>query len=211
MKNFLVISVLIMLALQATGQGPVMEWHEGFGTKYEEHVHEGFQTKDGGYLGVGQTWEGYSDYQDILVVKADSAGNLEWQTIIGTEDQFDVGICALEATDGYYIGGGLYSETNDRQLRGLVKLDLAGKTIWEKTYPGLRNGAIRGIDMAYDWNLILTGYTNSYDPGFLFIADEADGFIMKCDTSGNVIWDKSISAPQGTKIREAADSTIAIA
>jgi len=188
-----------------------MEWHEGFGTKYGEHVHEGFQTNDGGYLGVGQTWEGYSDYQDILVVKADSSGNLEWQTIIGTEDQFDVGICAIETRDGYFIGGGIYSEAEGRQLRGLVKLQLDGDTIWTRTYSGTRNGAIRGIDIAYDGNLITTGYIGCYDPGFVFISEESDGFVMKCDTSGDVIWDKSISAPQGTKIREEKDSTIAIA
>jgi len=210
-KNILVISVLILLALQVTGQGPVMEWHEGFGTNYEEHVHGGFQTNDGGYLGVGQTWEGYSDHQDMLVVKADSTGNLEWQTVIGTENEFDVGICAIETSDGYYIGGGLYQEADDRQLRGLVKLNLDGEVIWTKTYPGTRNGAIRGIDIAFDGNLVTTGYTGCHEAGFVFIADEADGFVMKCDTSGNVIWDKSISAPQGTKIREEKDSNLAIA
>ena len=105
-------------------QGPEITWHKGFGTDSEEHVHEGFQTSDGGFLGVGQTWESGSEYMDMLVVKADSSGKLEWQRIIGTEDRWDVGICAMETTDGYYIGGGLYSAESNRQQRGLVRLDL---------------------------------------------------------------------------------------
>jgi len=206
-----ILAAFLIPACQVLSQGPEMEWHEGFGTGSEEHVHEGFQTKDGGFLGVGQTYEGYSDFMDVLVVKADSAGNLEWQVIIGTPHEFDIGICALEASDGFYIGGGLYSAIEERQMRGLVRLDQDGSVLWKRTYPGIRNGAIRGIDSTFDGNLITTGYTGCREAGFVFIADDADGFAMKTDQKGSIIWDKSISAPQGTKIREENDSTIAIA
>ena len=34
---------------------PEMEWYVGQGTDVEEHVHEGMQTSDGGYIGIGET------------------------------------------------------------------------------------------------------------------------------------------------------------
>ena len=45
----LVFSTLMGLS-PSFSQIPSMEWHKGFGTEQEEHVHEGWQTNDGGYI-----------------------------------------------------------------------------------------------------------------------------------------------------------------
>ena len=47
--------------------------------------------------------------------------------------------------------------------------------------------------------------------GFLFIVEDGDGFIMKTDPDGNMVWDKVISSPQGTKVRIETDGGLAIA
>ena len=36
---------------------PQIQWHKGYGTPQEEHIHEVMQTLDGGFLGIGQTAE----------------------------------------------------------------------------------------------------------------------------------------------------------
>ena len=66
---------------------PEMEWYVGQGTDVEEHVHEGMQTSDGGYIGIGETQESSNDdgMGDILIIKIDASGNLEWQERFGTE------------------------------------------------------------------------------------------------------------------------------
>ena len=69
-------------------------WYMGQGTDREEHVHEGMQTSDGGYIAVGHHWEKEEDptgFTDMIILKTDSNGNELWQTIIGTADKFDVG------------------------------------------------------------------------------------------------------------------------
>ena len=63
-------------------QAPVMEWHKGYGTDGGDHVHYGMQTSDGGYIMVGQT-EKDQNGSDMLVVKTDATGNLEWQKVKG--------------------------------------------------------------------------------------------------------------------------------
>ena len=43
------------------------------GTDFEEHVHEGMQTSDGGYIGVGSGNNGNQPY-DIIIIKTDNSG-----------------------------------------------------------------------------------------------------------------------------------------
>lgn len=181
---------------------PEMEWHKGYGTTYGNHPHEGMQTSDGGYIAIGQTWDS-SDEPEMLVVKTDSNGELDWQKIIGTRNQPDIGICVAEVSDGFICGGGLYSASNMKPA--LVKLDKSTGDIvsgWPKYYSGSQNCSIRGIDILGDGSIVATGYRNALEAGFLFICDDGDGFIMKTDSSGNLQWDNTLSVPQGTKVRE---------
>ena len=192
---------LIFILLNAavlSAQAPDMQWNKGYGTDRGEHIHEIMQTTDGGYIGIGQTDEGRRSGSDILVVKIDSQGEFEWQRIIGSKGKPDVGICVDETADGFVIGGGL---SDGNQHRCLAKLDHNGDFIWQKTFPGKKNGMIRGIDVLPGGQLITTGFTNYRRPGFVFIADNSDGFIMKTDSNGEVIWEKPISAAQGAKVR----------
>jgi len=187
--------------MTAWAQNPRMEWHHGYGTSKEEHVHEGWQTSDKGFIGIGQNEEKGGSRTNILVVKTDSLGTQEWITELGTIDEWDVGITVHETTGGFIIGGGLYNEETGRQDRALAKLDHQGQVVWQHTYQGSKASAIRGIDINEQGEIIATGYTNCWDDGYTFIAEESDGFVMKTDSSGAVIWDKPISAPQGTKVR----------
>ena len=192
---------MLLAGFQLWAQAPELEWYMGHGTNLEEHVHEGWQTSDRGFIGIGQNEEKDGSRSNILVVKTDSQGIREWMTELGTENAWDVGICVHESTGGYIIGGGLYNAETERQERALVKLDHNGGVVWQKNYGGTKASAIRGIDVNEEGEIIATGYTNCTDHGFVFIAEEADGFVMKTDTAGGVIWDQPISAPQGTKIR----------
>jgi len=178
-----------------------MAWHKGYGTSFGNHVHEGIQTSDGGYIGIGQTWDS-SDCPQMLVIKTYSNGNKQWQKVIGTGSQPDIGICVAEVSDGFICGGGLYNLGNMK--RALVKLEKASGNIvsgWPKYYSGSNNCAIRGIDILGDGSIVATGYKNCPEAGFVFIVDDGDGFIMKTDADGNVIWDKGLTVPQGTKVR----------
>ena len=180
-------------------KAPAMQWHQGQGTDLGEHVHEGMQTSDGGYIGIGQTDEPKEKGFNLLVVKTDPDGKLEWQRIIGTPKQNDVGYCVDEVEDGFLIGGGLWHD--DRQKRYLSKLDREGETLWEHYYDGPGNDGLRSIDINGDGSLITTGYKGAPEGGFIFISLESEGYIMKTDQDGNTIWEKKISSPQGTKVR----------
>ena len=65
-KNNLIL--LLLLSYIAIAQAPDVEWFKAQGTNTEEHVHEGFQTSDGGYIGIGHGIE-TSGSDDMLIIK----------------------------------------------------------------------------------------------------------------------------------------------
>ena len=175
----------------------------GQGTDREEHVHEGMQTSDGGFIAIGHHWEKEEDptgFTDMIILKTDSNGNELWQTVIGTPDKFDVGYSVNELSDGYIAGGGLYKD--GFQKSAIVKLDFNGQILWQKIFSHNGVGGIRGIDVTNNDEIVVTGYKEGDEEGFLFISDGSKGFITKISTTGEVIWDKDLSAMQGTKVKQ---------
>ncbi len=97
-----------------------------------------------------------------------------------------------------------------RQQRALVKLDRDGEVRWQHAYGGGGQGAVRGLDVLPDGTVLATGYVDSPDPGFLFIADDASGFLLAVDADGGLLWEQALDLPQGTKVRGEAAGTIAV-
>ena len=202
------ISTLIILFspfIELQAQVPTVEWFRGQGTSGEEHVHEGLQTSDGGYIAIGHGIDPDDD-GDMMIIKVNEQGFFRWKREFGTMGKLGAGYCIAEISDGYIAGGGIFDPDSQRTQRFLAKLDLDGKIEWEKYYGSPGVGSIRGIDITDDSSIVVTGYVNAPDDpefqGFVFIVDEGDGFIMKLDLEGNVIWEESVDAPQGTKVRE---------
>ncbi|MCD6115678.1 T9SS type A sorting domain-containing protein [bacterium] len=206
----LICCILAMLSFFsfAEAQTPVMEWFKGQGTSTEEHVHEGMQTSDGGYIAIGDGIEQYRA-DDMLIIKVNENGIYEWKWDFGTANKYGAGYCISEVADGYIAGGAIFDPDSQRTQRFLTKLDFTGDVVWKKFYGSSGVGGIRGIDITSDGSIVATGYINTPDisefQGFVFIVDEGDGFIMKLDADGNVDWEQIIDAPQGTKVREISD------
>jgi hypothetical protein len=178
-------------------------WYIGQGTDREEHVHEGMQTSDGGFIAIGHHWEKEEDptgFTDMFILKTDSNGKEIWQTIIGTAGKFDVGYSVNELSDGYVASGGLFKD--GYQKSAIVKLDFDGNVVWQKIFTHNGVGGIRGIEVLDNDDMVVTGYKEGEEEGFLFISDGSKGFIKKISTTGEVIWDKNLSAMQGTKVKK---------
>ncbi|MHC4791128.1 MAG: DUF4982 domain-containing protein, partial [Planctomycetota bacterium] len=187
---------------QPHAQAPAMQWHKGHGTDRGDHVHYGMQTSDGGYIMAGETSESRNN-SNMLVVKTDARGDLQWQKIIGTSRQPDFATFVTEVSDGFIVAGAL--AVSGDQERALVKLDTSGNIVWQKTYTHTGNDEIRGVDETGDGGLVATGYVGSGRSGYLFISDDGQGSILKTDTDGNLQWEKTLSAAiHGMRVYEVA-------
>ena len=187
-------------------QAPVIEWQKGHGTDGGDHVHYGMQTSDGGYIMVGQT-EKDRNGSDMLVVKTDAKGNLEWQKVKGQNRQAEYGTFVAEVgastgiAHGFIVAGALTSK--GQQERTLVKFNAKGNTLWQKTYPAAGNSSIRGLGLTSDGSIVATGYVGSEQREYQFISDDGQGFILKTDANGNLEWEKELTvAPHGMRVEE---------
>ena len=204
----LVLSAEVIIILSGAAvyaaKAPAMQWHYGYGTNRGEKPQHVMQTRDGGYLVVGMTDDTGRHTSDMLIVKTDADGELEWQKIIGTTNQHDWANISAEVSDGYIIAGALTAGGD--QERGLVKFDAEGNILWQKTYGHAGNDAIRGIDITCDGAIVATGYVGGKQRGYLFISDGRQGFIMKVDKDGNLKWDKALSSTtHGMRIQKTAE------
>ena len=168
------------------------------------------ETSDGGFLAIGHTAENEVDFvPNLLIVKTDPFGNELWQAVLGTTNEFDVGYSVAETSDGYLAGGGIHS--NGFQKRALIKFSFSGEILWQRIYEHSGIGAVRGIEVLNNGEIIITGYIEGEESGFLFISDGSTGFLSKVSADGDLLWDRRLESPQGTKVKQAANGGFALA
>jgi hypothetical protein len=175
-------------------------WQKCFGGSDYDHAYSGLETSDGGYLVAGYTYSndgnvsGNHGNSDYWVVKTDTAGNLLWQKCFGGSD-FDYAHSVIETSDGGYLVAG-YSYSNDGNVSGnqgysdywIVKLDSSGNLLWEKSLGGSDDDQSYSVIQTSDGGYMVTGYSFSTDGDVSGNHGETDYWIVKLDSSGNVIW-----------------------
>lgn len=162
-------------------------WMKTYGTTAAEGREwdtEGLPTPDGGFIIAGATTNTLltAGAQDILVVKVDAAGVVQWaKTYGGTGDQFSEGIVSTP-DGGYMVVGTTYGVANGPRDAVLLKLDVNGNLIWAKAYGG--PGCDNGIEViSYGSSYILSMNTNTAACG---VNAEYDPMFVRTDSVGNV-------------------------
>ncbi|MBN1231874.1 MAG: T9SS type A sorting domain-containing protein [Candidatus Coatesbacteria bacterium] len=72
-----------------------------FGGNSVDWGREAIQTNDGGFIACGATYSYGSGNQDMFIVKTDSNGNLQWQSVAGGEND-DVAYSVIQTEDQHY-------------------------------------------------------------------------------------------------------------
>ncbi len=168
------------------------------------------QTSDGGYI-LG----GYSDsylaldktewsqgLNDYWIVKTDSAGNIQWQNTIGGGSE-DILYSIQQTFDGGYILGGYsYSGISGDKTENsnggydywIVKTNSTGIIQWQNTIGGSYTDYLFSIQQTIDGGYILGGYSQSDISGDKTENSNGsfDYWIVKTDTSGNILWQNTI-------------------
>jgi hypothetical protein len=144
------------------------------------------QTGDGGYILVGATETidfGYAS--DVLLIKTDSTGNMEWNKTYGGY-YGEVGFCVQQTTDGGYIITGETYSTGAGDV-WLIKTDSTGNKEWDKKFGGWDHDISYSVRQTTDGGYILTGETDTFD-------FDGDVWLIKTDSAGNMEWDKTFSS-----------------
>jgi hypothetical protein len=73
----------------------------------------------------------------------------------------------------------------------VVKLDFRGDVVWQKTYGGDKVDWIISIQQTSDGGYIFAGHTESFNTG-----DDADLWVVKLGSRGDVTWQKTYGTPK---------------
>jgi len=152
------------------------------------------QTADGGYIITGTGNLGFSQDFDIILMKTDSTGNVEWcQSFVAPNH--DGGIDVIEVQGGYVIYGVTDLQFNP-SARCLIKTDLLGNLLWSRHYGG------NGVPPAYG-----ISFDRTADGGFILIGGDASIVITKTDSMGLPIWSVNYWNYDGSSYANSVKST----
>jgi len=178
-KDFLV------MKLDAYGE---VVWSKTYGGQYDDNASSIIQTSDGGYIVAGNTFSfgnanyGYG-YDDVLVLKITSYGDIIWAKKYGGKQKDNVYVQAIKQTaDGGYILA-INSESYGNHTV-ITKLTSTGEVTWAKEI-----GTYYSPYVGYS-SIIITS-----DGGYAFTAacfgiEEWDILIVKLTSNGDLTWAK---------------------
>jgi hypothetical protein len=175
---------------------PPVAWATGFSNgNCEAHPHAGVQTKDGGFLMVGDSvcyGQVSKLKRNIFVVKSSATGKEEWSLGL-TETGYNYGKYAVELRDGTFLVAGVKTAKN-RQAKGgyiqsryLARISSTGQLTKESVFPnvapeaGTGDGFMCATETSEDGTVIATGWTRGDigDPNSPMFIVWGTPFIMK--------------------------------
>lgn len=164
--------------LKLNGDGNVL-WQKTYGELSSDFAHTIRETTDGGYIVAGYSLVG-STYKPTLL-KLDSNGNILWQKRYGGSlPNYSFSTISIQETSdrGYIVA------TTNTHDYWIMKLNSDGNVLWQKRYSA-------GIDYTNsiqetpDGGYIVAGH------GCCFGAGYYDIWLLKLDSNGNVLWQKT--------------------
>ena len=208
----LAIFTLINLAAWAQIPYPTIKWDKTYGGTAADRPWDIVLGADGNMLVAGESLSGIgadkSDasrgLEDYWVMLLDTDGNKLWDKTYGGSDE-DILLSAKAIANGYILAGssksGISGEKSQANQGGLdywlVKIDLSGNIVWDKTFGGSGTDGGTGNDQfvkvkaTSDNGFIVGGRSNSGVSGDKSAASQGgyDYWVLKLDANGNKVWD----------------------
>lgn len=168
-------------------------WEKSLGGKEIDAAYKILPTSDNNFILAGETRSDDLDITnqngaaDIWVLKIDPQGNIIWQNTLGGSS-FDVARSVTNTQDGGYVLVGSsrsmdkdVSENKGQNDVWVIKIDDAGKMLWQKSIGGSEIDFAYGVTELHDGSIVVVGDTNSSDNDILENKGFTDLLIIKLD------------------------------
>ncbi len=185
---------------------PTLIWEKNYGGSLDDSAN-GVSLAKGGYVVVGST-ENSSDLDgQILLVSKD--GQIQEENILGgSSDDILTDIGQVE--NGYIVVGYTKSEEIPGYHGGydiwVARVDSDLNLIWQKAFGGSGNDIAHSV-LVLDDGIIVAGETNSGDGDVEENLGGYDGWIIKIDFEGNLIWQKIFGGNADDSIQEVSPTS----
>lgn len=157
-------------------------WTKHYGTNEWDFANSMDTCSDGGYILAGKTYDSGNAFSDILVIKTDANGDEEWRKKIGGNKD-EVANSIFTFNDGYIICGTTESIGAGGKDIYVIKIDLSGNIVWERTLGGSQDDTGESVllDIVHN-ELIVGGNTKSFGIDLYY-----NFYLQKLSLSGNII------------------------
>lgn len=169
--------------LVKTDSDGYMQWNEAYGGAGIEIAYSVVQTDDGGYAIGGETGS-WSEERDMLLVKTNATGSVQWQKTYGLPGSIvEFSTSLIHTTDGGYALAGFREKVGADSDFYLVKTDSDGNMHWNKTYGGATRELAWDVTQTSDGGYMLAGGTSWLSSPNLWL--------VKTDANGNMEWNQT--------------------
>ncbi len=164
------------------------QWSTALGGPSSDEGYSVTPTLDKGYAFVGYSYVNSTNGYDVLMIKTDSKGNVQWQKTYGGSD-WDFGYSIQQTLDsGYVICGQTYSYGSGNGDVYVIRTDKLGDTLWTKAIGGTGYDIGNAVHVVNDSLYYIAGTTTSGlsvgDTNIYFIKINNNGLIEKDTTFG---------------------------
>ena len=211
LKKILLSIVITLTFNHAIAQS--IQWQKSLGGNGDDEAVSIQQTIEGGYIVAGYSDSNNGDVSghhnndnnfenfDYWIVKLDVDGIVQWQKSLGGTNE-DVASSIIQTVDsGYIIAGSSSSKDGDVTSNHgdysndfwIVKLDIKGNLLWEKSLGGSGKEEATSIQQTTDKGYIVSGFSNSNDGDVTNIHSHLfDYWVVKLDSTGILQWQKAL-------------------
>ena len=203
-RNLIASLVLTFITVSLYAQDPNILWQRTIGGSDWDQPSFISKTNDGGFVVggfsesniSGEKTENSRGGYDYWVVKFDNSGNIQWQkTLGGDQDDYLRKIIQI-SDDGYivlgYSSSGISGDKTENSQGGtdywILKLDVSGNIMWQKTIGSDDNDTVADVEQAADGGFLIGGTASSGVSGDKTVV--GDVWILKLDVNGNIQWQK---------------------
>jgi len=193
-----------MWLIKADSDGNIL-WDKTFCGESWDTAKSVQQTSDGGYIMCGligskhyTSKNVYEIQLDGKLIKTDSDGNMLWEKTFGGPYD-DLVEAVQQTTDGGYIIVGSTKSFGAGSLDAwLIKADSDGNVLWNKTFGGSGWDGAYSVQQTSDGGYIIAGSIYNNIQGT--VSDDiiepdkkvTDAWLIKTDSDGNMLWNKTL-------------------
>ncbi|MBK6877918.1 MAG: T9SS type A sorting domain-containing protein [Ignavibacteria bacterium] len=178
------IACLLLLLTSVYLNAQTITWQRTYGTTIEDKGYSVVQTNDNGFIFCGSQFIS----EPTRIIRTDSLGNVLW-----SKNESGRIYSKIIRDNDMFILVGVFSNN-----AYAIKLDLTGKKIWQRAFGVPYTGLFCDVILTSDNEYIFVGLINNSGP-------ISNIFMIKADTSGSIIWEKTIdSVANCVKVEELA-------
>jgi len=184
-----------------------MVWSRTIGGSGADGARDLIATSDGGFLLTGYTFPPGASDADLLIVKTDAEGQIEWSRSFGGTGS-EYGNACAEVADGYLVTGFTTSFGAGSRDLWVIRTDREGHEQWSRTFGGPSWEMGTSVLPRPDGHIVVCGSTHSFGAG------EEDLWLLELGADGEQIRSRTYGGERieiGSTVLPASDGGLLIA